>query len=89
MLTVCVPYGSELLPAALTDVNDSTLYEPTTTAVSARSMNGFCELPSGTVKIIRPPPPVNVLVCTLPTEVRVRKPKDVKPAIAESSSSRG
>ena len=66
MLTVCVPYGSELLPAALTDVNDSTLYEPTTTAVSARSMNGFCELPSGTVNIILPAPPVNCLVVIFP-----------------------
>ena len=57
--------------------------------MSARSINGFCELPSGTVNTRRPAPPVNCLVETLPTEERTRSPSVVKLASEVSSSSNG
>ena len=88
-LTVSVLYGSPLEPLALTEVREGKLYEPTTTCVSARSINGFCDVPSGTVNVIRPAPPVNCLVAILPTDVRVNNPREVRPARLVSSSSRG
>ena len=52
-------------------------------------MNGFCELPSGTVKTRRPAPPVSCLVETLPTDDLTRIPSVVREASEVSSSSRG
>ena len=85
--TVSVPNGSPLAPLVDTDVNDSTLYEPTTTAVSARSINGLDATPSGVVNITLPAPPVRFLVVICPVAVLVNRPKVVMFANAVKSLS--
>ena len=89
VLTVSSPVVALIRGSTRGSIEEMALYLPTTTVVSARSMNGLdaCALPFWT--IIRPLPPVIVLETILPSAWRESRPKVDIPARDVRSLSRG